>query len=213
MNLERARARIAVLYRATANVERQNDAGVWESVMASLPCSVRAQTGQPPSPQPDAMAAGQQLTIWRIKCEIGTGLRIGDRLTAVTPDYAGSLVLIVGRVDRGSLTVSETAYATMESWAVAGIELTFLRYDQATDSDTVYGPYFARRLSGNVRQAGQGEASTGSLMTMSLRIEDANASVEVGDTVPELGGAVVSAVRPVTAGVREVDVLVDAGTP
>ena len=188
MNLERARNRVAQLYRATATVERQNDAGVWETAIASLPCSVRAQTGQPPSPQPDAMASGQQLAVWRIRSDIGTGLQIGDRLTAIVPDYAGPLVLIVGRVDRGSLTVSETAYASMEAWAAAGVELTFIRYDQATDTDTTHGPYFARRLSGSPRQAGQGEASIGSLMTVSLRIDDADANVEVGARVLEMGG-------------------------
>jgi len=210
VNLDSARERVAdVLYRATATIERQDTNGAWHVFKSDVPCSIRAQRSQAVSAQTDDETTGQRLMTWRMRCDIGTGVAIGDRVTAETEDY-GTVSIVIGAVGSGSLTVSETSYGTREEWAAEGEPYTFIRYDQDTDTETRFGPYFARRLTSNTRNPVIGAGSIGTVMTVWLRLDDA-ANVEIGDIVPELAGGEVTDVHAAVDGAIEIAVRTDAG--
>jgi len=210
MNLGHARSRVAeVLYRATATIERQDASGAWFIYRSGVPCSIRAQRGQPVAAQPDDETTGQRLMTWRMRCDVGTGVAIGDRVTADTEDY-GLITIVIGAVSSGSLTVSETSFGTREEWASEGDPFTFIRFNQDTETEERFGPYFARKLTSDTRNAIVGAGSIGTPVTVWLRL-DASANVEIGDIVPELAGGEVTEVHEAIDGAIEIAVRTDAG--
>jgi hypothetical protein len=204
---------MATRHTAAMTIERQNGSGVWQTVASAVPCTLRPVRGQaaPASAQPDAGQQGQRLYAWRVLADVGTGIQIKDRLTIVTSEF-GTVCIVIGAITQPSMGVCENAFGTREEWAGEQISITLIRYDQVTDTETTLGPVLAGRIQDDPRSAGgTSDGSAGALMTVTLRLPDADPHAQVGDIVPELAGGVVRVVRPAVDQHYEIEVAVDAG--
>jgi len=213
VGLARARGRMKSRHTAKLTIERQNASGAWQTVAIDVPCTLRPvrSGGAPASAQPDAGQQGQRLYAWRVLADVGTGIQIKDRLTIVTAEF-GTVRIVVGAITQPSMGVCENAFGTREEWAGEQISITFIRYDQVTETEATLGPVLAGRVQDDPRSSGgSSDGSAGALMTVTLRLPDTEPRVQVGDIVPELAGGVVRVVRPAVDQHYEIEVAVDAG--
>jgi hypothetical protein len=136
-----ARSRATAFLAATASVERKVD-DLWVEVAAALPCAVENQNAGSNLPGEPINRQITETLAWKVSFAYGADVRTGDRIQVAGGDGEQAFpVMIVGKQIAESMAVLAQVIATAEDSAVERYTITLERWNDATESNDVSGPY------------------------------------------------------------------------
>ncbi len=196
--------------RHSARIRRESG-GVWFDVAVGVPCSItKRQIQGPTSTNPSGQFAADD-EIWDFEMPIFPDLEISDEVTVTlsdTGEVLGPFGVVTMR-DTGS-KVGQHARVAQRTVATAEEMLTFLRFDQDTETTTPRGPYPIRIVWGLVTELTSIGSAFGK-QTGNAIVYDPEADIEVGDTIAEISSAVVVMVGVPTTNQLPVQIRRDVG--